>query len=63
MPFYCEEHAKDHDCEEEEMLLSVVSSPRMGMCSYTGYKASFCVMAVRVVSGVEGECLVQRMRS
>jgi hypothetical protein len=35
-PFYCEEHAEDHDCEEEEMLLPVVNSPRMGMCGYTG---------------------------
>lgn len=34
-PFYCEDHAEDHDCEEEEMLLSVVNSPRMGMCGYT----------------------------
>lgn len=35
-PFYCEEHVEDHDCEEEEMLLPVVNSPRMGMCGYTG---------------------------
>ena len=35
-PFYCEDHAEDHDCEEEEMLLPVVNSPRMGMCGYTG---------------------------
>ncbi len=35
-PFYCEAHAEDHDCEEEEMLLPVVNSPRMGMCGYTG---------------------------
>jgi hypothetical protein len=34
-PFYCEDHAEDHDCEEE-MLLPVVNSPRMGMCGYTG---------------------------
>lgn len=34
-PFYCEAHAEDHDCEEE-MLLPVVNSPRMGMCGYTG---------------------------
>lgn len=35
-PFYCEAHAEDHDCREEEMLLPVVNSPRMGMCGYTG---------------------------
>lgn len=35
-PFYCEDHAEDHDCVEEEMLLPVVNSPRMGMCGYTG---------------------------
>lgn len=35
-PFYCEDHAEDHDCEEPEMLLPVVNSPRMGMCGYTG---------------------------
>ena len=34
-PFYCEAHAEDHDCDEE-MLLPVVNSPRMGMCGYTG---------------------------
>ncbi len=34
-PFYCEDHAEDHDCYEE-MLLPVVNSPRMGMCGYTG---------------------------
>lgn len=34
-PFYCEAHAEDHDCEEE-MLLPVVNSPRMGMCGYEG---------------------------
>ncbi len=34
-PFYCEAHAEDHDCEEEA-LLPVVNSPRMGMCGYTG---------------------------
>jgi hypothetical protein len=33
-PFYCELHAEDHDCEESEMLLPVVNSPRMGMCGY-----------------------------
>jgi hypothetical protein len=35
-PFYCELHAEDHDCEEPEMLLPVVNSPRMGMCGYEG---------------------------
>jgi hypothetical protein len=35
-PFYCELHAEDHDCDEPEMILPVVNSPRMGMCGYTG---------------------------
>ncbi len=35
-PFYCEDHAVDHDCDEPEMLLPVVNSPRMGMCGYAG---------------------------
>ncbi|MBA2693288.1 MAG: hypothetical protein H0U65_12510 [Rubrobacter sp.] len=35
-PFYCEAHAENHDCDEPEMLLPVVNSPRMGMCGYTG---------------------------
>ena len=35
-PFYCEHHAEDHDCDEPEMILPVVNSPRMGMCGYTG---------------------------
>lgn len=35
-PFYCEAHAEDHDCDEPEMLLPVVNSPRMGMCGYAG---------------------------
>ena len=35
-PFYCEHHAEDHDCDQPEMLLPVVNSPRMGMCAYTG---------------------------
>lgn len=34
-PFYCEAHAEEHGCEEE-MLLPVVNSPRMGMCGYDG---------------------------
>lgn len=35
-PFFCELHAKKHDCPEPGMLLPVVNSPRMGMCGYTG---------------------------
>ncbi len=35
-PFYCEDHSEDHECDEPEMLLPVVNSPRMGMCGYTG---------------------------
>lgn len=35
-PFYCEMHAEDHDCDEPEMLLPVVNSPRMGECGYEG---------------------------
>lgn len=35
-PFYCQSHADDHDCEEPDMLLPVVNSPRMGECGYTG---------------------------
>jgi hypothetical protein len=35
-PFYCEHHAEDHDCDEPEMLLPVVNSPRMGVCGYSG---------------------------
>lgn len=35
-PFYCEAHAEDHDCDEPEMLLPVVNSPRMGECGYEG---------------------------
>jgi hypothetical protein len=35
-PFYCVLHAEDHECDEPEMLLPVVNSPRMGMCGYTG---------------------------
>ncbi|MEZ4607200.1 MAG: hypothetical protein R2865_10490 [Deinococcales bacterium] len=33
-PFYCEEHTKVLD--EEDYLLPVVNSPRMGVCAYTG---------------------------
>jgi hypothetical protein len=35
-PFYCEDHSEDHECDEPEMLLPVVNSPRMGMCGYDG---------------------------
>jgi len=35
-PFFCERHANNHDCEEPDMLLPVVNSPRMGQCAYTG---------------------------
>jgi hypothetical protein len=35
-PFYCELHAENHECDEPEMLLPVVNSPRMGICAYTG---------------------------
>lgn len=35
-PFYCDRHAGDHDCEDPEMLLPVVNSPRMGQCAYEG---------------------------
>ena len=34
-PFYCDAHAEEHGCEEEA-LLPVVNSPRMGMCGYEG---------------------------
>ncbi|NWJ48830.1 MAG: hypothetical protein HXX08_23470 [Chloroflexi bacterium] len=33
--FVCEEHEEDHECEED-MLLPVVNSPRMGVCAYCG---------------------------
>ena len=33
--FCCREHAPDHACDEE-MLLPVVNSPRMGVCGYMG---------------------------
>ena len=35
-PFYCGHHADNHDCDEPDMILPVVNSPRMGMCAYTG---------------------------
>jgi hypothetical protein len=33
--FCCEKHAAEHACGEE-MLLSLVNSPRMGVCGYSG---------------------------
>ncbi len=35
-PFYCHEHAEEHDCGDAEMMLPVVNSPRMGICGYSG---------------------------
>ena len=35
-PFVCGRHAREHPCNEEESLLPVVNSPRMGVCGYTG---------------------------
>ncbi len=32
-PFYCKAHGATHGCDEE-MLLPVMNSPRMGMCAY-----------------------------
>jgi hypothetical protein len=34
-PFFCDEHADEHQCDEEPFL-PVVNSPRMGVCAYTG---------------------------
>lgn len=34
--FYCEAHSREHECDEEEVWLPVVNSPRMGTCGYTG---------------------------
>lgn len=34
--FYCDKHARDHDCYEDGAFLPVVNSPRMGVCGYTG---------------------------
>jgi hypothetical protein len=31
---FCNEHAQQHPCAEEEGYLPVVNSPRMGVCSY-----------------------------
>ena len=35
-PFVCAKHARKHPCGEDEGLLPVVNSPRMGVCGYTG---------------------------
>ena len=35
-PFVCARHAAEHGCADEESLLPVVNSPRMGVCGYTG---------------------------
>jgi len=34
--FYCAAHSKEHKCDEEDVWLPVVNSPRMGTCGYTG---------------------------
>lgn len=34
MAVFCEEHAEEH--EHDDMLLSIVNSPRTGMCGYEG---------------------------
>jgi hypothetical protein len=34
-PFVCEAHAEGHGCEEGEGLMSLVNSPRTGVCGYT----------------------------
>ena len=33
---FCETHAQEHPCAEEEVYLPVVNSPRMGICGYVG---------------------------
>jgi hypothetical protein len=33
---FCEAHAEEHRCAEEEVYFPVVSSPRMGVCGYVG---------------------------
>jgi hypothetical protein len=33
--FVCEAHVNEHECDQEAML-PVVNSPRMGVCGYTG---------------------------
>ena len=33
---FCDAHAQEHPCAEEEVYLPVVNSPRMGVCGYVG---------------------------
>ena len=33
---FCEAHAQDHPCAQEEVYLPIVNSPRMGVCGYVG---------------------------
>lgn len=33
---FCDAHAREHPCAEEEVYLPVVNSPRMGVCGYVG---------------------------
>jgi hypothetical protein len=33
---FCETHAQEHPCSDEEVYLPVVNSPRMGICGYVG---------------------------
>jgi len=33
---FCEAHAPEHPCAQEEVFLPVVNSPRMGVCGYAG---------------------------
>jgi hypothetical protein len=35
-PFVCARHRRQHGCGEDEGLLPVVNSPRMGVCGYVG---------------------------
>jgi hypothetical protein len=35
-PFVCKMHMAEHACGEDEGMLPVVNSPRMGVCGYTG---------------------------
>ena len=34
--FYCASHSKEHHCDQEDVWLPVVNSPRIGTCGYTG---------------------------
>ena len=33
---FCDAHAEEHPCADEEVYLPVVNSPRMGVCEYVG---------------------------